>query len=154
MNTSGPGSTYPHGTEVTFRCIASIMGERSTWKILCERGNWIGKSISCGNSSISLFLSIYLYFLLIHFRLYDSDEEETATSGLLGNSSCTFRNSEPNVVSFYNDLEIKEEVVEFPPGAILISRYLIHFSFYFYCFRLIFNISRCFLGVLISVNMP
>lgn len=34
-----------------------------------------------------------------------------------------FKNNEPNVVSFYNDLEIREDIVEFPPGATIISRY-------------------------------
>lgn len=38
------------------------------------------------------------------------------------NGTCIFRNNEPNVVSFYNDLEIREEVVEFPPGAMIVSR--------------------------------
>lgn len=39
---------YPHGTEITFRCIASIMGEKTTWKLICEQGNWVGKSFNCG----------------------------------------------------------------------------------------------------------
>lgn len=33
-----------------------------------------------------------------------------------------FRNNEPHVVSFYNDLEIREDIVEFPPGTTIISR--------------------------------
>lgn len=41
---------------------------------------------------------------------------------LTANTSCIFRNNEPNLVSFYNDLEIREEVVEFPPGATIVSR--------------------------------
>jgi hypothetical protein len=41
--------------------------------------------------------------------------------GILRNSTCTFRNTEPNVVSFYNDQQITEEVVEFPPGSLLVS---------------------------------
>lgn len=40
----------------------------------------------------------------------------------LANGTCIFRNNEPNVVSFYNDLQVREEVVEFPPGTVLISR--------------------------------
>jgi hypothetical protein len=51
------------------------------------------------------------------------DDEEAPPAGLLSNGTCTYRNNEPNVVSFYNDLEIKEEVVEFPAGTVLISRY-------------------------------
>lgn len=38
------------------------------------------------------------------------------------NSTCIFRNQEKNVISFYNDQQIREDVVEFPTGAILISR--------------------------------
>lgn len=38
------------------------------------------------------------------------------------NNTCTFRNQEPNVVSFYNDQQIREDIVEFPPGAVLVSR--------------------------------
>lgn len=38
------------------------------------------------------------------------------------NGTCVFFNDEPNVVSFYNDLQIREAVVEFPPGATVVSR--------------------------------
>ncbi|XP_031618739.1 uncharacterized protein LOC116337915 isoform X2 [Contarinia nasturtii] len=38
------------------------------------------------------------------------------------NGTCIFYNDEPNVVSFYNDLRIDEGVVEFPPGATIVSR--------------------------------
>lgn len=77
---------YPNGTEIFFNCIASVSTERNTWKIICENGNWIGRSYSCANGT------------------------------------CLFHNNEKNVVSFYNDLEIREDVVEFPPGATIISR--------------------------------
>ncbi|KAM3956627.1 LOW QUALITY PROTEIN: hig-anchoring scaffold protein, partial [Aphomia sociella] len=87
---------YPHGTEITFRCIASIMGEKTTWKLICEQGNWVGKSFNC-------------------------EELEAQSEELLNNNSCTFRNEEPHVVSFYNDLEITE-IVDFPAGAVIISR--------------------------------
>ncbi|KAL4708940.1 hypothetical protein ACJJTC_014968, partial [Scirpophaga incertulas] len=87
---------YPHGTEITFRCIASIMGEKTTWKLICEHGDWVGKSFNC-------------------------EELEAQHEELLNNNSCTFRNEEPHVVSFYNDLEISE-TVDFPAGAIIISR--------------------------------
>ncbi|XP_045762822.1 uncharacterized protein LOC123865673 [Maniola jurtina] len=87
---------YTHGTEVTFRCIASIMGERTTWKLICEHGNWVGKSFSC-------------------------EDLEAQSEELLSNNSCTFRNEEPHVVSFFNDLEITE-TVDFPPGSVIVSR--------------------------------
>lgn len=42
--------TYPAGTEISFNCIASsVTGERTTWKIICEDGNWIGRAHDCGN---------------------------------------------------------------------------------------------------------
>ncbi|XP_060807330.1 uncharacterized protein LOC106139408, partial [Amyelois transitella] len=87
---------YPHGTEITFRCIASIMGEKTTWKLICEHGNWVGKSFNC-------------------------EEIEAQNEELLNNNSCTFRNEEPHVVSFFNDLEITE-TVDFPAGSVIISR--------------------------------
>ncbi|XP_049879785.1 uncharacterized protein LOC126376459 isoform X2 [Pectinophora gossypiella] len=87
---------YPHGTEITFRCIASIMGEKTTWKLICEDGNWIGKSFNC-------------------------EELEAQNEELLNNNTCTFRNEEPHVVSFFNDLEITE-IVDFPAGSVIISR--------------------------------
>ncbi|CAH2056897.1 unnamed protein product, partial [Iphiclides podalirius] len=87
---------YPHGTEITFRCIASIMGEKTTWKLICEHGDWVGKSFNC-------------------------EELEAQSEELLNNNSCTFRNEEPHVVSFFNDLEITE-TVDFPPGTLIISR--------------------------------
>ncbi|CAH2986746.1 unnamed protein product [Chilo suppressalis] len=87
---------YPHGTEITFSCIASIMGEKTTWKLICEHGDWVGKSFNC-------------------------EELEAQSEELLNNNSCTFRNEEPHVVSFFNDLEITE-TVDFPAGTVIVSR--------------------------------
>ncbi|XP_063237081.1 sushi, von Willebrand factor type A, EGF and pentraxin domain-containing protein 1 isoform X2 [Bacillus rossius redtenbacheri] len=91
--------SFADGTEVTFNCIASIMGEKTTWRIVCEDGSWVGRSLSC-----------------------DGDDLLDGVASHLRNSTCLFRNSEPNVVSFYNDQQITEEVVEFPPGSTLVSR--------------------------------
>lgn len=44
-----PEETYPAGTEISFNCMTSITGERTTWKIMCEDGNWIGRAHDCGN---------------------------------------------------------------------------------------------------------
>lgn len=41
-------NNFPDGTEVTFNCIETIMGEKTTWKIVCEDGSWIGRSLNCG----------------------------------------------------------------------------------------------------------
>lgn len=43
-----PEETYPSGTEISFNCMTSITGERTTWKIICEDGNWIGRAHDCG----------------------------------------------------------------------------------------------------------
>lgn len=40
--------TYPAGTEISFSCIPSVSGERTTWKIICENGQWIGRAHDCG----------------------------------------------------------------------------------------------------------
>ncbi|XP_047540229.1 uncharacterized protein LOC125073443 isoform X1 [Vanessa atalanta] len=96
VNETVEADGYPHGTEVTFRCIASIMGEKTTWKLICEHGNWVGKSFNC-------------------------EDLEAQSEELLSNNSCTFRNEEPHVVSFFNDLEITE-TVDFPPGSVIVSR--------------------------------
>lgn len=40
----------------------------------------------------------------------------------ISNSTCIFKNQESNVISFYNDQQIREDVVEFPAGAVLVSR--------------------------------
>ncbi|EAA12905.5 AGAP007761-PA [Anopheles gambiae str. PEST] len=89
---------FPSGTEITFDCIASITGEQTTWKIICEDGQWIGRSMNC------------------------DDDDPLFHRMPSANGSCMFRNNEPHVVSFYNDLEIREDIVEFPPGTTIISR--------------------------------
>lgn len=50
---------FPTGTEILFNCISSGVGERSTWKIVCEDGLWIGKSFNCGMFSIIFFFEIH-----------------------------------------------------------------------------------------------
>jgi hypothetical protein len=37
------------------------------------------------------------------------------------NTTCLFRNSEPNVATFYRDQPVTEDLVEFPSGALLVS---------------------------------
>lgn len=41
-------NALPEGTEIKFNCIASTAGERTTWKIICEKGEWIGRQMNCG----------------------------------------------------------------------------------------------------------
>jgi len=59
--------------------------------------------------------------LLRCVHLIAEGEDALDGVGILRNSTCVFRNTEPNLVSFYNDQQITEEVVEFPPGSLLVS---------------------------------
>lgn len=68
---------------------------------------------------LSQILLNYSFVFLI-FRL--SDTEDLMASQTSSNNTCIFRNQEPNVISFYNDQQIREDVVEFPAGAVLVSR--------------------------------
>ncbi|XP_073987217.1 hig-anchoring scaffold protein isoform X2 [Rhodnius prolixus] len=97
---------FPDGTEVTFNCIASIMGEKVTWTIICQDGSWLGHSLNC------------------EFE----DGQKKVGGGVGGrfggigigprdNTTCLFTNSEPNVATFYQDQLVTEESVEFPSGA-------------------------------------
>lgn len=61
----------------------------------------------------------FLYFV---FSL-ETDEDGFSNIPLI-NGSCIFRNNDPHVISFYNDLEIREEYVEFPPDSTIVSRYV------------------------------
>lgn len=53
--------TYQAGTEISFSCIPSITGERTTWKIICESGHWIGRAHDCGK----IFLNFIYYFITL-----------------------------------------------------------------------------------------
>ncbi|OQR71799.1 P-selectin-like [Tropilaelaps mercedesae] len=91
---------FPHGTEVVFDCIeASSGGERNTWKLLCDDGNWIGRPEKCdlGNSAIP--------------------------KELRANMSCYYQLSEPHLLAFDGDRPLAaEEMREFLPGSTLTFR--------------------------------
>lgn len=138
---------FESGTEITFNCIKGAAGERTTWKIICDDGVWSGRSYDCGKfvlyfilfamilfcypNNVYVFICIhkfYLYFIfkyththIITYYIIDSD------SLISANGTCIFWNNEPNVLSFYNDLQIREEVVEFPPGATIVSRSVLQY---------------------------
>ncbi|KAG7173717.1 Locomotion-related protein Hikaru genki-like 2 [Homarus americanus] len=78
---------FPDGTFVTFSCRTNNIGEKNSWNMSCVDGSWQGlrSPTTCGADG--------------------ADEEEN-----FGNKSCTWRKSEPNVVTFYNDQEVTEEV--------------------------------------------
>ncbi|KAL3194821.1 hypothetical protein MRX96_045903, partial [Rhipicephalus microplus] len=85
---------FPHGTEVVFRCIDSAGGgERSTWKLLCEDGSWLGRPEKCEDGAQQLSVP----------------KEERR------NRSCVFRNTEPNLEAFQGDRRITDDTLHFPP---------------------------------------
>lgn len=101
---------FPHGTEVTFNCIANTIGEKTTWRIHCEDGSWIGQrspspcAVVDGEQEGSRHI----------------EEEELEDDLVLGNMSCTWRNTQSNLVTFLEDRELREVVLELPPGTELV----------------------------------
>uniref|UniRef100_A0A0P5PLV4 Sushi, von Willebrand factor type A, EGF and n=1 Tax=Daphnia magna TaxID=35525 RepID=A0A0P5PLV4_9CRUS len=91
-------SRFPHGSQVTFQCISGVNRDRTTWQIVCSDGSWNGRPLNCDGEILIEGL------------------------GQPSNKSCIFRNNEPNLMTFYEDQQITEDVVEFPPGTELISR--------------------------------
>ncbi|GAB6024202.1 hypothetical protein CHUAL_008903 [Chamberlinius hualienensis] len=89
---------FPDGTEVHFNCITGITGERSSWKIVCEDGKWVGMLHVCETGELN---EEFQYLL---------------------NKSCIYRNTEPNLMTFYGDMKVTDELTEFPPGAEIVSR--------------------------------
>lgn len=111
MPFEGFDEVFESGTEITFNCIRGAAGEKTTWKIMCDDGIWSGKSYDCSN-----YHSLIVLFKASCLSLSKMRAMITV------NGTCIFFNDEPNVVSFYNDLQIREGVVEFPPGATVVSR--------------------------------
>lgn len=70
--------TFPSGTEILFNCIASITGDRATWKVVCENGNWIGRAHDCsklilyfdGNLNISIYFVIDSQLMMSDFTVH------------------------------------------------------------------------------------
>lgn len=52
-------SGFQSGTEITFNCIASAAGERTTWKIICEDGAWVGRSLNCGKIERRIYVPFH-----------------------------------------------------------------------------------------------
>lgn len=63
-----------------------------------------------------------IHWFLIKFDFIESEELAAHQTSPLSNDTCRFKKEDDNVISFYNDQEIREDVVEFPAGAVLISR--------------------------------
>lgn len=72
---------------------------KTFWNLTCVDGTWMGLERSpptCG---------------------HDGADEDI----YYGNKSCSWRKSEPNVVTFFHDTELAEEDMDFKPGTMLVS---------------------------------
>jgi len=69
--------SFPDGTEVTFNCIGNIIDEKVTWRIRCEDGNWIGRSLNCSKSFLAYILLARAnkYHLTVNFSETCRDHE-------------------------------------------------------------------------------
>lgn len=63
-----------------------------------------------------------IYLVLGSLNSISLGDDERLYNTPLANGSCIFKNTDPAVASFYNDLEIRENYVEFPAGTTIISR--------------------------------
>ncbi|KAG0728558.1 Protein lev-9 [Chionoecetes opilio] len=81
-------------------------------EIHCERGSWIGQRSTSpcamldGEDEGKITL----------------EEEEPQEDLVIGNVTCMWRNAQVNVVTFLEDRELREEVMELPPGTELVFR--------------------------------
>ncbi|XP_043209139.1 sushi, von Willebrand factor type A, EGF and pentraxin domain-containing protein 1-like isoform X2 [Amphibalanus amphitrite] len=94
---NGTEKQFPDGSEVTFDCVTGVGGEKTSWRIMCEDGSWVGRSLSC-------------------------DENDLQDPMYMRNKSCTFYNDMINVMTFFQDQPVLEKKVEFPPGTKLTFR--------------------------------
>lgn len=62
---------------------------------------------------------------VIFLRFYFVDAEDVVDTNVIvkDNSTCTHRNTEPNVATFLDDERIVEPVSEFPAGTILVNNF-------------------------------
>lgn len=95
---------------MTFNCIANTIGEKTTWRIHCEDGSWIGQRSPSPCAVVEGEEEATIFF----------EEEELEDDLVLGNISCTWRNIQPYLVTFLEDRELREEEVELPPGTELV----------------------------------
>ena len=96
---------------MTFNCIANTMGEKTTWRIHCEDGSWIGQRSPSPCAAVDEEEEGTIYI----------EEEEFEEDLVLGNISCTWRKIQPFLVTFLQNRELREEVLELPPGTELVS---------------------------------
>ena len=71
---------YPHGTQVTFHCVSGILRDKTTWQIICEEGNWIGRPLACGTNRLLTpqRLGLLTFSLVRHRRGHFSGRHRSA----------------------------------------------------------------------------
>lgn len=98
-------------------CLHGRFVERTTIKLRY----WIELILNLRVFSTSKY-SIWRYVdvEIINYPFEKDGEAFVEGLGQPSNKSCTFRNNEANLMTFYEDQQITEEVVEFPPGTELV----------------------------------
>lgn len=48
LPSGGANRYFPNGTEVLFKCLSAYSGKKTTWKIVCQDGVWVGRPHNCG----------------------------------------------------------------------------------------------------------
>lgn len=87
------------------------MGQKTTWRIHCKDGAWIGQR------STSPCPAVEEEKEKKDVAQLEKKQDEDVN---LGNTSCMWMNGEPNLVTFLEDRELREEVLELPPGTELV----------------------------------
>ncbi|KAG8189218.1 hypothetical protein JTE90_013750 [Oedothorax gibbosus] len=99
MPYSSANRYFPNGTEVLFKCLSAYSGKKTTWKIVCQDGVWVGRPHNCEP------------------RPHPSPVDHNR------NKSCLFMQPHPDVVSFVNDKKLSmTDAAKFPPGTELVHR--------------------------------
>ncbi|PRD33466.1 UNVERIFIED_CONTAM: hypothetical protein NCL1_17491 [Trichonephila clavipes] len=98
LPSGGSNRYFPNGTEVLFKCLSAYSGKKTTWKIVCQDGVWVGRPHNCEPR--------------IHPGPVDHNR----------NKSCIFRRPNPDVVAFVNDKKVKVDSAKFPAGTEVVYR--------------------------------
>nr|XP_042910927.1 sushi, von Willebrand factor type A, EGF and pentraxin domain-containing protein 1 [Parasteatoda tepidariorum] len=86
---------FPNGTQVLFKCLSAYSGKKTTWKIVCQDGVWVGRPHNCDSRP-------------------PVDHNH--------NKSCIFRRPHQDVVAFVQDKKLNVEIGKFPAGTELVYR--------------------------------
>ncbi|GBM03078.1 Protein lev-9 [Araneus ventricosus] len=98
LSSGGSNRYFPNGTEVLFKCLSAYSGKKTTWKIVCQDGVWVGRPHNCDTR--------------IHPGPVDHNR----------NKSCLFQRPNPDVVAFVNDKKVKVDSAKFPAGTEVVYR--------------------------------